>query len=289
MEGDLFDVRVIFTSSTALGMYESGYDLSRRVLLKALYPFSLREYAKFKYGQEFAVLTIRNIVEGKIPADVFRAGEHFLSYIQGGLMPFALREPQPLMLLENILKTIIRKDIPHIAKLLTGELERIEQLVRFIGRSGVDGINYSSVSENVHITKYKAEQYIALLERAFVLHRVFPIGSNVMKEPKVVMALPYRLLYKPLDEAIGGLREDFFVEAFRTLGKEVFYLKSMRGAKTPDYFIRDSQDIVFEVGGKGKGRSQFKGRDIKTKIIFADGYDMTGIKRPLFLAGLLNG
>lgn len=286
---DVLDIRVIFTSSTALGMYESGYDLSRRVLLKALYPFSLREYAKFKYGQEFAVLSTQNIVEGKIPVDVFKAGEHFLSYIQGGLMPFALREPQPLVFLENILKTIIRKDIPHIAKLLTGELERIEQLVRFIGRSGVDGINYSSVSQNVHITKYKVEQYITLLERAFVLHRVFPMGSNVMKEPKVVMALPYRLLYKPLDEAIGGLREDFFVGTFRALGKEIFYLKSMRGQKTPDYLIRDSQDIVFEVGGKGKGRSQFKGIDVKTKIIFADGYDMTGIKRPLFLAGLLNG
>lgn len=285
---DVLDIRVIFTSSTALGMYESGYDLSRRVLLKALYPFSLREYAKFKYEQDFTVLTIRNLVEGKIPADVFKAGEHFLPYIQGGLMPFALREPQPLALLENILKTIIRKDIPHIAKLLTDELEKIEQLLRFIGRSGIDGINYSSASQNVHITKYKAEQYIALLERAFVLHRVFPIGSNVMKEPKVVMALPYRLLYKPLDEAIGGLREDFFVEAFRALGKEVFYLKSMRGQKTPDYLIRDSQDIVFEVGGKSKGRSQFKGMDIKTKIILADGYDMSDIKRPLFLAGLLN-
>lgn len=78
-------------------------------------------------------------------------------------------------------------------------------------------------------------------------------------------------------------------ETFRALGKEVFYLKSARGQKTPDYFIRDSQDIVFEVGGKGKGRSQFKGMDIKTKIIFADGYDMTGIRRPLFLAGLING
>ncbi|MFH0763949.1 MAG: AAA family ATPase [Candidatus Omnitrophota bacterium] len=286
---DILDVRVIFTSSTALGMYESGYDLSRRVLLKTLYPFSLREYARFKYGQEFDPLTLRNIVEKKVPPDVLRAGEHFSSYIQGGLMPFALREPQPLMLLENILKTIIRKDIPHIARLMTDELERIEQLIRFIGLAGVDGINYSSAAKNVHITKYKAEQYITLLERAFVLHRVFPTGSNVMKEPKVVMALPYRLLYKPLDEAIGGLREDFFVGALKALGKEVFYLKSMRGQKTPDYFIRDLQDIVFEIGGKGKGRSQFKGMDVKTKIIFADGYDITGIRRPLFLAGLLNG
>ena len=286
---DVLDVKIIFTSSMALGMCESSYDLSRRVLLKILYPFSLREYAQFKYGQELGALTLRDIVEKKVPADAFRAGEHFLSYIQGGLMPFALREPQPLIFLENILKTIIRKDIPRIAKLLTDELERIEQLVRFIGLSGVDGINYSSAAHNLHITKYKAEQYITLLERAFVLHRVFPMGSNVMKEPKIVMALPYRLLYKPLNEAIGGLREDFFVEVVRALGKEIFYFKSMRGQKTPDYFIRDYEDIIFEVGGKGKGRSQFKGVDVKRKIIFADGCDMTDTRRPLFLAGLING
>jgi predicted AAA+ superfamily ATPase len=284
---DVFNIKIIFTSSTALGMYESGYDLSRRVLLKALYPFSLREYARFKYGQEFESITLNDVVEKNIPANVLRAGEHFPSYIQGGLMPFALQEPQPLALLNNILKTIIHKDIPHIARLVTDEMDKIERLIRFIGLSGIDGINYSSAAQNVHITKYKAEQYIALLERAFVLHRVLPTGTNVMKEPKVVMALPYRLLYKPFDEALGGLREDFFVGAFKALGKEVYYLKSTRGRKTPDYFVRDLEGIVFEVGGKGKGRSQFKGVDSKKKIIFADGYEITDIKRPLFLAGMI--
>jgi len=284
---DVLGIRVIFTSSTALGMYESGYDLSRRVLLKTLYPFSLREYARFKYGQEFDAVTLKDIVDNKISGNVLRAGEHFLSYIQGGLMPFALREPQPLALLENILKTVIRKDIPRIGKLLTDEIDKIEQVVRFIGLSGVDGINYSSVAQNVHITRYKAQQYITLLERAFILHQVFPMGTNVMKEPKVVMALPYRLLYRPLNEAIGGLREDFFVETFRSLGKEIFYLKSIRGQKTPDYCIRNGEDIIFEVGGKGKGKSQFKGVDLKKKIIFADGYDTSAARRPLFLAGLI--
>ncbi len=284
---DVLGIRVIFTSSTALGMYESGYDLSRRVLLKTLYPFSLREYALFKYGQEFDNLALKDIVDNKIPGNVLRAGEHFLSFIQGGLMPFALREPQPLALLENILKTVIRKDIPRIARLLTDEIEKIEQVVRFIGLSGVDGINYSSVAKNVHITRYKAEQYITLLERAFILHQIFPTGTNVLKEPKIVMALPYRLLYRPLNEAIGGLREDFFVESFKALGKEIFYLKSMRGQKTPDYLIRDTEDIVFEVGGKGKGKNQFKGLDVQKKIIFADGYDINANRRPLFLAGLI--
>ena len=202
-------------------------------------------------------------------------------------MPFALTEPQPMALLGNILKTVIRKDIPRIARLVTDELDKIEQLVRFIGLSGVDGINYSSAAQNIQITKYKAEQYIALLERAFILHRIFPAGSSVLKEPKVLMALPYRLLYRPLEEAVGGLREDFFVEMLRSLGMEMFYLKSMRGQKTPDYLVRDDVEIVFEIGGKGKGRSQFKGINVPRKIILSDGYDMTGIRRPLFLAGLL--
>ena len=102
------------------------------------------------------------------------------------------------------------------------------------------------------------------------------------------MALPYRLLYRPLNEAIGGLREDFFVEAFKALGRDIFYLKSVRGQKTPDYCVRDGEDVILEVGGKGKGRSQFKGVDVKTKIILADGHETTGMRRPLFLAGLLN-
>jgi len=63
----------------------------------------------------------------------------------------------------------------------------------------------------------------------------------------------------------------------------------MRGQKTPDYIIRDRKDIVFEVGGKGKGRSQFKGVDVQKKIIFSDGYDAVGARRPLFLAGLISG
>lgn len=285
---DILHVRVIFTSSMALSMYESGYDLSRRVLLRMLYPFSLRELARFKYAREFPDLTLNDIVENRIPPDILRAGEHFPPYLRGELLPFALQEPQPLPLLENILTTIIRKDIPLIARLLTEELDKIEKCVRFIGASGVDGINYSSLSQNVHITKYKAEQYIALLEKAFVLHRVFPTGTNVLKEPKVVMALPYRLLFKPFEEAIGSLREDFFVGAMRARGRELFYLKSMRGQKTPDYLVKDSEDVVFEIGGKGKGRSQFKGVEVEKKILLTDSYDTTGGRRPLFLSGMVN-
>ena len=45
----------------------------------------------------------------------------------------------------------------------------------------------------------------------------------------------------------------------RHRGIPIHYLKTKRGAKTPDYLLGDG--TVIEIGGKGKGFSQFK--DVK--------------------------
>ena len=50
----------------------------------------------------------------------------------------------------------------------------------------------------------------------------------------------------------------------------------------------DGQDIVVEVGGKGKGREQFKGIKAEKKIIFSHSIETQGIKRPLFLLGMID-
>ncbi|HMB01136.1 MAG TPA: hypothetical protein VKS21_09135 [Spirochaetota bacterium] len=39
-----------------------------------------------------------------------------------------------------------------------------------------------------------------------------------------------------------------------------FYLKSTRSKKTPDYLVENKTWII-EIGGKAKGREQFKGID----------------------------
>jgi predicted AAA+ superfamily ATPase len=233
-------------------------------------------------------LTIGDIINQRFDRAVLESGSFFADYLQGGLMPFALNEPAPLELLKNILQTVIYKDIARVSQTTINELDTIVKLMTFVGKSGIDGINYSSLSRNLGISKYKAEQYTALLENAFLLHRVTPEGTGVLKEPKIVMALPYRLLYRSYEESVGGLREDFFVEAVKASGFDVHYLKSVRGAKTPDYVLKDQETFVFEVGGKGKGRQQFKGFKSGRKIILSDSYEMEGIKRPLFLFGLLS-
>ena len=95
-------------------------------------------------------------------------------------MPFALEETDVLGMCRNILDKIIYRDIPSVADLKLNELELIRKVLVFIGKSQIDGISYSTLSNNLKITKYKAEQYVKLLESAFVLNVILPEGSNVL-------------------------------------------------------------------------------------------------------------
>ena len=286
---DFLDVRVLFSSSVALAMRASAHDLSRRVRLLELPYFSFREYLTFREDLDLPVCTLAELAEGKWLSDHLRAAPYFDDYLlRGGLLPFAIEEPDPLPFLESIIEKVIARDIPSVARLTIDELEHVRRLLRFVGRAGVDGINYSSLSRNLGITKYKAEQYVDCLEKAFILHRVLPEGTNVVREPKILMAPPCRLLYREPDDAIGGLREDFFVEMLRQARHEFGYLKSTRGAKTPDYLVHGGTDkLVVEVGGKGKGRQQFKGVTVDRKLVFAHADVPERGRIPLLLAGFM--
>ncbi len=285
---DFLGLKVIFTSSVALAITQSSFDLARRVALLPLPLFSFREYIFFKTGTLLPLLTLEDIIQKNWTANHIRYGYLFEKYLCGGILPFSFDEPDPLPLLGNILKKILQRDIPSIASILVEEIPLMEKMLKFIGKSTVDGINYSSISKNIGITKYKAASYLDLLSQALMLHVVFPKGTNVMREPKVLLCPPYRLLYNEYEYVIGGLREDFFAEMMTGAKIEFNYLKSTRGTKTPDFLVRDADgDIVLEVGGKGKGRSQFKGIKVGRKLILSYGNVVDNLRRPLFLLGYL--
>lgn len=287
---DFLGVRVIFTGSVALRIHEAAHDPARRVRLYRLEYFSFREFLSVRHGERLPPLELDALLNGNVLPEHLRCEDRFEAYLGSGMIPFALEEPEPLPLLAATLETVVTRDIPRFLRLHTDELEVLRKLVAFVGRSAVDGINYSSLSENLGITKYKAEQYVAAFERAFLLQRLFPAGSNVIKEPKVLLMPPVRLLYRSLEEGRGGLREDFFAFAMRQAGLALHYLKGTRGQKTPDFLLRrEGRNLVFEVGGKGKGRSQFKGVQTDRKYIFGEGLPLSEGKIPLHLAGLLAG
>lgn len=294
-------IRVYFSSSVAISLRSLPADLSRRLILYTVNPFSFREYLFFKFDRILPTLTWDEFLNNKIPPEILQVGAFFENYLTGGLMPFALDEPKPLEILKNILEAILTKDIAKSADLSGSEIDSMAKMVRFIAKSpGVDGINYSSLSQNVGITKYKAQQYADLLERAFVLFQIRPYGTSVTREPKVLMIPPYRLLETEYSNAIGGLREDFFALAMGCIAKgdahPIAYLKSMRGTKTPDFVIADGdQSVVFEIGGRSKGMDQFKDfGSAEKKIVLVQDLDITRSKKsefriPLHAMGFIEG
>ncbi len=286
---DFLPVKIIFTSSTALALHQSSLDLSRRVKFHLLFPFSFREYLYFKTDKRLPTLSLSKIWNKDWLHDHLMPAHLFNQYLTGQIMLFALKEADVLPLLQNVLQKILYSDLPSIHDLRASEISKIERMIRFIAKADIDGINYTSLAKNLGITKYKAELYVKLLEQAFVLNVVWPTGTNVLREPKILMYLPYRLLFKDFEEAIGGLREDFAIEMLKGAGYSCFYLKTNRGQKTPDYLVETAEgDFVIEIGGKGKGRQQFKGVKVEKKLIFSHALQVSEFNRPLMLLGYLN-
>ena len=282
-------IRIVFTGSVALAIHDSAHDLARRVRMHTVEYFSFQEYLAIRHGENLDPISLTDLLAGNISSAHLRSSRHFSNYLAGGLLPFSLEEPDPLPLLRGTIAKIISRDIPSLRGMRVDELSILEKLLAFIGRSQVDGINYSSLSKNLGITKYKAEQYTESFEQAFLLQRIFPAGTNVLREPKVLLMPPIRLLHRPMDEAEGGLREDFFSMAMRQAGIPIQYLKSTTGNKTPDFLIEhEGRKIVFEIGGKGKGRSQFKGVQADQKIILAPDIAPSQGRIPLHLIGFLS-
>lgn len=285
---DFLDCRIVFTSSIALHMHQSAYDLARRVRLYSLSYFSFREYLQISKKIELPRLSLKDLLEQRFPPEYTRTAAYFREYLTHRILPYALENQDSIPLLANTIETIIYKDISRFLHLPIDELDKIHKIVKFIVKSAVDGINFSTLARNIGITKYKAEQYIQALEKAFVVQTVFPAGTNVIQEPKILLVPPIRLLFQEVEQSIGGLREDFVAFMLRCNEIKINYLKGTRGQKTPDFLtIIDGQKIAWEVGGKSKGRTQFKEVKVDKKIILAEDSPVEPDRLPLHLIGFL--
>ncbi len=285
---DVLAIMVIFSGSVALSLSQAAVDLSRRVRIVLCPPFTFREFITFEKGEIIPEFSFAHLFEEKKSREyygkVLTYETLFESYLVGRSYPFTLGKSDYMSLFSTMLERIIANDLPKAGLIVPEEIRDIRNIVSFIGKSPAEDLNYTSLSRNLGITKYKAEKYVKLLEQSFVLTQVFPTGTNVLKEPKILLSLPFRLLYKSKDDCIGALREDFFVETLRFSGQEYFYLKSTRGGKTPDYLFADT---IIEIGGTKKGISQFKNFKARKKIILTHPGIVDRVRRPLFFFGLV--
>ena len=283
----LIDTHIIFTSSSAISLHDATYDLSRRVRLLPVHPFSFREFLYFERSLEIPPMDWKGMLDLQYCRTYSgRLGDSeglFEAYLTGRNYPFTIGQSNYLSLFSPMLQTIFDKDLILPSRLTLAESYEVRNMLTFIGRSPAEDISYSSIARNLSIIKSKAQRYVELLEKAYLLKVILPKGTNLSKEPKILLAPPFRLLYKPYEDCIGALREDFFVDAACRLETELDYLKGIRGEKTPDYLLNG---VVCEIGGISKSRRQFKGFAAKRKLIFTQPGLLDEVRRPLFFAGM---
>ena len=286
---DSLEVEIVFSSSVALKLVESAHDLSRRVKVIPTLPFTFREFLKFQSVPVPPAISWEDLLESNFTAEHIAHAPLFNKYLMGHNYAFSLEVDDIMPALRANLEKVIGYDIPRLRSLNIDELNKIKKVFQFIARAPVSDVSPSSISNNLKITRYKACQYLELLEQAFIVRQVQPRGTNVMREPKILLTLPYRLLELPYKNAIGGLREDFATSCFISAGMDFSYLKSIRGEKTPDFIVgKGTTEVVIEIGGSGKTFRQFKGMPEKLKkVIFSDQLEASNSKIPLFLLGYL--
>ena len=158
---DFTQYNIWFSSSVALSLYSSSWDLSSRVRTVKMLPFTFREFLFFRHSLELPRLSTEDALLQPIDPVYLRQEPFFEEYLKVAYI-LPVRTGTALEQFANTTAKIINDDIPHADnKTSTEDIIEIEKILQFICRSPVDGINYSSVSKNLGISKYKADTFVA--------------------------------------------------------------------------------------------------------------------------------
>ncbi len=154
---DFLDIKLVFTSSASIDIIRSKYDLSRRVVIMNMFPFSFREYLFFKKNTLVDGMSLDDILTKyrELYRKVYTFEPEFHEFCIRGALPSALDAPFA-QTIRNIVEKIINYDLLIYGKLNMEDIINIGNILRFISRSPVDVCNYSVISRNTGITKYKA-------------------------------------------------------------------------------------------------------------------------------------
>ncbi len=284
---DLFDIKVIFTSSSATSILNAKSDLSRRVTLYNLGGFSFREYLEFKHRLTLKSFEIEDIflnhieITNNLPLQKINILKEFKEYIEVGYYPFYFDKQTSYY--QNLLNTInltIDLDLTSLGLVEQKYTYKLKKLLEVICESKPFEVNYSKIATLAEISRVKLYDYLSYLADGQML---LLVDENIDGLKKVQKAAKIYLNNTNLLFAycgsceIGTVRETFFAN-------QVSHKYKLHISKQGD-FVVDKKYIV-EVGGKNKSFTQVK--DIPHSFVVSDDIETgNGNKIPLWLFGFL--
>lgn len=263
---DEYNTKIMITGSSAAEMTVEGLKhLTGRVLKFRLYPFSFREFLRYRDQELFKLFKNREEkletwITGETDLSITRPTLNRLEEIRkeyavyGGYPRVVLSdtEEEKQKVLENIVETYLVREIGGVMGISNDR--EIKDLMRVLALQMGEKTRYNKISQKTGMAHNKLKDRINTLEHTFVLEQVRPFFTNkqkeVSKQPKIYFydngfrnTLINNFNQLELRKDKGELNENFFYTQART---ELKYWRTKSKAEVD--FIKENSEInAFEV------------------------------------------
>ena len=284
---DFLGIKVVFSGSSAVILEHARTDLSRRAVIYRVNGLSFREFLELKTGERFENYSLDEILNyhEDIAYGILEKISPFKfwnEFLKKGFYPFYFENPSTYFAkLEETINAVIEADIPVIFNVSSENIRKLKGLVKLICTSEPYELNVTKLSQKIGINRNTLYRYLDYLHKGNIIFILKSIqkGDKIFVKPDKLYLNNTNLNFCFCNEQhIGTIRETFAVSMLR----EHF---RMEYPKFGDLFVDGK--YFFEIGGKNKDFSQFKGNR-KNKFLLIDGIKAgSGNKIPLWLLGFL--
>ncbi len=283
---DTFDLKVIFSGSSALTLEHTKADLSRRAILYRVNGMSFREFIEYESGIKIDTFSFEDILKNHSSIalsinEQIKPFEYFKKYLEYGYYPFYKQNRSNYnQKLHEIVNVVLESDLPLIFNIEPKNIFKLKKLLSLLCQSKPYELNISKLSTKIEINRNTLYNYLHYLEAGSLTKMIKQRskGDGILTKPEKLYLNNTNLNFSYCEASdVGTLREQFFVNQL-TLQHTLHY------SKIGDFLI-DGQYVV-EIGGKNKSFQQIK--DVENSFVVADDIEIgMGKKIPLWLFGFL--
>jgi predicted AAA+ superfamily ATPase len=283
---DTFDLRVIFSGSSALELENAKVDLSRRAVLHRINGMSFREFLEYETGEKFASFTLNKLLNShvEIALDItskIKPFEYFSKYLEYGYYPFYKQNKNLYsQKLSEVVNVVLESDLPLIFNIETKNIFKLKKLLALLCQSKPYELNISKLATKIEINRVTLYNYLHYLEVGGLTKMIKQVskGDAILTKPEKLYLNNTNLSFAYCQTSEKGtLREQFFVNQL-SQGYSIDY------SKIGDFLV--DEKYIFEIGGKNKSFQQIK--DIPKSYVVSDDIEIGFENRiPLWMFGML--
>jgi len=281
------NLRVVFTSSSALELVRSESDLSRRMVNYHLHELSFREFIQLETKQFISAYTVDELLADhvRIAAEIMQHVKPlplFAKYLKIGAYPYYREsESSYQQKLMNTINLMIEVDIMAVENLRYETMVKLKKMLKAVASSVPFTPNISKLSEHTGLSRNSLIEAIKTLQKAGLVIELYKDSSGIgmLTKPEKLYLNNSNLMYVLAGQQanIGNIRETFFVNQLKC-GNTIHL------SPTADFLINEKYTL--EVGGKNKKQKQIAG--VADAFVVKDDIEIGhGNMIPLWMFGLL--